>query len=95
MTQPSPAAAASALAQWLDPLGRLRQWPTKRSKQQTAAFYLIAKFESVRRYSESEVNEILDLWAPFRDAPLLRRRLVEKRLLGRTPDGGEYWVADA
>jgi hypothetical protein len=55
--------------------------------------YLVAKFERGRRYSEPEVNEILDTWAPFRDAALLRRTMIEEHLLERTPDGREYWVA--
>lgn len=52
----------------------------------------MAKFEHARDYSESEVNTVLDEWAPFRDAPLLRRSLIEEHLLERTPDGGRYWV---
>ena len=90
----SPAEAAKQLGGWLDAQGLLRQWPTRRKYQRAAVFYLVAKFERERRYSEPEVNEILDRWAPFRDAPLLRRTLVEERLLERTPDGREYWVAD-
>lgn len=89
----TPSEAARELARWLDAQGRLRQWPTRRGTQRAAAFYLIAKFESGRRYSEAEVNEILDRWAPFRDAALLRRTLVEEGLLARTADGREYWVA--
>jgi hypothetical protein len=61
--------------------------------QRAAVFYLVAKFERGRRYSEPEVNVILDTWAPFRDAPLLRRTMVEEHLLQRTPDGSEYRVA--
>jgi hypothetical protein len=93
MTALSPAEAAKELAGWLDARGRLKQWPTKRKLQRAAAFYLIAKFERERRYSEPEVNQVLDAWAPFRDAPLLRRTLVEEHLLDRTPDGREYWAA--
>lgn len=93
MTALSPAEAARELGQWLDPQGRLRQWPTKRRFQRAAVFYLVAKFEGVRRYSEPEVNAILDAWAPFRDAALLRRTLIEEHLLERTADGREYWVS--
>ena len=88
----SPAEAASELGRWLDSQGCLRQWPTKRRSQQLAVHYLVAKFEAARVYSEQEVNEILDRWAPFRDAALLRRMLIEEQLLRRTPDGREYSV---
>ena len=92
--RPSPAEAAKELGNWLDAQGRLRQWPTRRRYQRAAVFYLVAKFEHARRYTEPEVNETLDLWAPFRDAALLRRTLIEEHLLERTPDGREYWVAE-
>jgi hypothetical protein len=92
--RPSPAEAARELGGWLDGQGRLRQWPTKRKYQRAAVFYLVAKFEAARIYSESEVNVLLDQWAPFRDSALLRRTLIEERLLERTPDGREYRVAE-
>ena len=88
----SPADAARELGSRLDAQGRLKRWPTRRKYQRAAVFYLVAKFERVRRYSEAEVNDVLDAWAPFRDAALLRRTLIEERLLERTPDGREYWV---
>jgi hypothetical protein len=93
MFAPSPADAARQLGHWLDAQGHLAQWPTRRKLQRYAVFYLVAKFERGRRYSEPEVNEILDTWAPFRDAALLRRTMIEEHLLERTPDGREYWVA--
>ena len=93
MTSPSPAEAARELSGWLDAQGRLKQWPTKRRLQRAAVFYLVAKFEALRRYSEPEVNDILDTWALFHDAALLRRTMIEEQLLERTPDGREYWVA--
>jgi hypothetical protein len=53
---------------------------------------LVAKFERDRVYAEQEVNAVLDTWASFRDAALLRRTMVEEHLLERTPDGSEYRV---
>ncbi|MGE3077087.1 MAG: DUF2087 domain-containing protein [Dehalococcoidia bacterium] len=89
----TPAEAARELGHRLDAQGRLSQWPTKRKFQRAAVFYLIAKFERDRPYTEPEVGAILDQWAPFRDAALLRRTMIEERLLSRTPDGSEYRVA--
>lgn len=94
MNAPTPAEAAKELGRRLDAKGRLGQWPTKRKFQRAAVFYLVAKFERGRRYTESEVNDILDSWAPFRDAALMRRTMVEEGLLERTTDGREYWVAE-
>lgn len=94
MSPPTPAEAAKELGTWLDPQGRLRAWPTRRRYQRAAVFYLVAKFERGRDYSEPEVNEILDHWAPFRDSALLRRTMIEERLLARTSDGARYWLAE-
>jgi len=95
MSALSPAEAARELGGWLDPQGRLGRWPTKRKLQVAAVHYLVAKFERSRTYSEAEVSEILDRWAPFRDAPLLRRTMIEVRLLDRHPNGSAYWVAES
>ena len=92
MTPPTPAEAAKELGHWLDAQGHLTQWPSRRRMQRYAVLYLVAKFQRARRYSEPEVNAILDTWAPFRDAALLRRTLIEEHLLERTADGREYWV---
>ncbi len=96
-SQPSltPAEAARELSGWLDAQGHLFRWPTKRKLQRAAVFYLVAKFERERAYDEAEVNAVLDTWAPFKDAALLRRTMVEEHLFQRTPDGREYRVAAA
>ena len=92
MTRPTPAEAARELAHRLDAQGRLIRWPTKLGHQRLAVAYLVAKFERGRRYSEAEVNAVLDDWSLFRDAAILRRTLVEEGWLERTADGREYWV---
>jgi hypothetical protein len=88
----TPSEAAKELAGWLDGQGHLLRWPTKRKLQRTAVAYLVAKFERGRVYAEQDVNTMLDTWALFKDAPLLRRTMVEEHLLERTPDGREYRV---
>lgn len=89
-TRLTPSEAAKELTGWLDGQGHLQRWPTKRKLQRAAVAYLVAKFERDRAYSEQDVNALLDTWAPFKDAALLRRTMVEERLLERTPDGREY-----
>lgn len=92
MSAPSPAEAARVLGSWLDSQGRLTGWPAKRALQVLASHYLVAKFDGSRRYSESEINAILDAWSLFRDAARLRRDMVDLGLLARTTDGREYWL---
>ncbi len=48
------------------------------------------RFDAKRRYSEREVNEVLNTHHAFGDHCLLRRELIELNLLTRTPGGAEY-----
>ena len=57
-------------------------------------FYLASKFELGKRYSEKEVNEILNNWHTFEDWAMLRRDLFDKWFLGRDPKGKEYWLEE-
>jgi hypothetical protein len=82
-------AADRALRQF-DAAGRLTRWPTKRSLQVLVLWGLWLRFDAKRRYSEREVNEVLNMYHAFGDHCLLRRELVELNLLTRTPGGAEY-----
>ncbi len=80
-----------SLKNHLDVDGRLKWWPSKRSKQLVALDYLSSKFESGKTYSESDVNELLNKWHTFGDPALLRRELFDYGQLNRQQDGTEYW----
>lgn len=56
-----------------------------------ALWYLAQKLEPERRYTESEINDLLDDWTTFHDPATLRRELYNKHLLDRTTDGRVYW----
>ncbi len=79
----------------LDVEGRLKWWPSKRSKQLVALDYLATKFEASKTYSESDVNYLLNQWHTFGDPALLRRELFDDALLNRQQDGSEYWYTPA
>ena len=81
--------AAKALRQY-DDYGRLTRWPIKYSVQRMMLWGLWMRFDARRKYSEREVNEILNAWHLFGDHCTLRRELVNMRLLERKPDGSEY-----
>jgi hypothetical protein len=81
--------ADRALRQF-DAAGRLVRWPTKRALQVLALWGLWLRFDTKRRYSEREVNEVLNAHHSFGDHCLLRRELIEMKLLARTPGGAEY-----
>jgi hypothetical protein len=87
---PSLSAAADRVVRLFDPDARLIRWPNKRQEQVLALWCLWMGFDGKRRYSEREVNEVLNLHHIFGDHCLLRRELVEGGLLTRTPGGAEY-----
>ena len=48
-----------------------------------------------RRYSEAELNDLLDAWSTFHDPATLRRELYNKKLVERTDKGAEYWRCES
>lgn len=82
-------AADRALRQF-DASGRLARWPAKRALQVAVLWGLWLRFDAKRRYSEREVNEVLNAHHSFGDHCILRRELVELKLLTRTAGGAEY-----
>ena len=80
------------ISRFLDDIDRVTQWPKKNNDKLLVLKYLQGKFEINNKYSEIEVNTILNKWHTFKDHALLRRELFNKYLLNRTPDCREYWV---
>lgn len=72
------------------PDGPLAQFPTKEKRKIVILLHLIKKFDPDRKYSEPEVNAILQ--SVYDDYVTLRRTMIDYGLLDRTADGGLYWV---
>jgi hypothetical protein len=70
--------------------GPLVRFPKKEKKKIAILTHIAAKFESGRRYTEREVNEIL--MALFHDHVTLRRYLIEYGFMDRERDGSQYWI---
>jgi hypothetical protein len=68
--------------------GRISVMPAKRAARLVLLDRVAQAFEPGRRYPEQAVNEILK--AVYDDHAALRRYLIDKGLLSRTP-GGTYW----
>ena len=77
--------------QFLDSDGRITQLPRKHNARQAVLEYLIEKFDFECYYTERQVNEICNQWHTFDDFYLLRRELVDCKLLSREHDGSKYW----
>lgn len=55
---------------------------------------LASKFAPEMAHSEAEANDILKRWHTFADRSLLRRVLVDERLMRHTASGNEYQRID-
>jgi hypothetical protein len=75
------------LANFLAPDGTLRVIPTRHAKLLVVLDHLAQEFEPGKRYSEKEVNDVLNRFHP--DHAALRRYLVENQFLTR--EEGVYW----
>jgi hypothetical protein len=82
------------MMRFLDTEGRVRVWPARREMKRRILEYLATKFQAGQMYSEKEVNDVLRKWHTFEDYFLLRRGLVDERLLLRTRNGATYWLPD-
>jgi hypothetical protein len=77
------------LAAFRRPDGTLHTIPTKRAKRLVVLDHLAQSFEPGRRYTEAEVNAVLERAHP--DYAALRRYLVDEQFLAR--EEGVYWRA--
>ena len=75
----------------INEFNQIIRWPKKRSEQNTIIEWLSNKFENKRKYSEKEINKIIEKYHDFSDTPLLRRELISKKYLERKDNGSEYW----
>lgn len=82
------------LLKFMDEKARLADWPPLKHEdaQWAVCGYLAQKFEAGKRYTEKEVNALLNQWATFDDWALLRRELFNRNYLNRMKDGSVYWV---
>jgi len=67
--------------------GRLKSFPTTRKKRRPVLAWLARQFENERRYSEAEVNALIE--QRHHDRETFRRELVGHRMLARKD--GVYW----
>jgi len=74
-----------------DDAGRLVRLPNKLSVQQMTMWALWTKFEANQKYTEKEVNAIINGFHTFGDQATLRRELVNMKLLRRKSECSEYW----
>lgn len=75
-----------AAARCFDATGVLLRWPGKTHLQQLCLWKLWSFFPSEEELNEKAVNALLKRHHAFGDHALIRREMVNLRLLSRTPD---------
>ena len=83
--------ALKEIQAFLNKQGQIKAMPSKKKKKLMIFLYLAEKIESSKRYTEKDMNELIDTWTEFKDHATLRRELYDHLLLHRTEDGKEYW----
>jgi biotin operon repressor len=71
--------------------GRLKTIPAQRKKRNVILRHIVQELKPGQRYSERQINNVLKRY--HEDTALLRREMVEEKLLAR--DGGRYWRVDS
>lgn len=74
------------------PNGQLSEFPVKEKKKIAVLKHLTKRFETGKKYTEKEVNEIL--MKAYDDHVVLRRYLIEYGFMDRENDGSAYWVKE-
>ncbi len=77
------------LSSFLDREGGIKSFPAQEKKFLVLLRYVLKAFQPGVRYSEKQVNEILERFNE--DTASLRRALVEYGMMSRQGGGGEYW----
>jgi hypothetical protein len=70
--------------------GKLTEFPKKEKKKIAIMKNIMRKFDSSRKYTEKEVNQILE--EIYFDYVTIRRYLIEYGFMDRHRDGSLYWV---
>lgn len=79
------------IRRFLNEEGKIVQLPGKQRLRRAVMSYLAEKFEHNKDYTEQEVNAVCAQWHTFGDYFMLRRELIDNKLLLREKDGSRYW----
>ena len=79
------------MGNYYDSEGRLLQYPTKKPMRIIALTKIADCFEWDRKYTEKEVNAIIQQNIAFSDIELILREMFQLKLIGRLRDGSAYW----
>lgn len=78
------------VSRYFDADGRMRSWPSRLNLQSLCFWVMWSRVPAAAVFSEREISAMLQGWHLFGDHALLRRGMVDGKLLSRTQDGREY-----
>lgn len=78
------------LMRHFDSQQRLIRWPGKFTLRMLCLWVMWSHIPPRASQTELEINELLTRWHLFEDHALLRRELVDRGFIKRTPDGRQY-----
>ena len=78
------------LVRFFDQEKRLVRWPKKFSERLVCLWVMWSRLPARTTLTEREISERLESWHLFGDYALLRRELVDRGMVERTPDGRQY-----
>lgn len=80
---------------FLDKDSKIMKMPAKPAVRRMVLEFAAERFSLGIRYTEKQVNAIIDELHSFGDYFLLRRELVDAGFLRRERDGSAYWLDEA
>lgn len=80
------------LSNFLDKENKLVSIPSKKKMKIFALLYFASKFELGKKYTEKEVNAIINEFCAFKDPATIRRDLFNYKFLNRENNGQSYWL---
>lgn len=90
---PKPLADARKVEQILrcfDTAGRMTRWPAKTADQRLCVWALWSRLPAETDLTERQISALLNDWHLFGDAAILRRTMVELRLVSRSDGALTY-----
>lgn len=77
-------------ARYFDDEGVLASWPARFALQTLCQWVLWSRIPRGHAFTERQVSDLIRDWHAFGDHALIRRAMVDARMLERTVDGREY-----
>jgi hypothetical protein len=77
-------------ARYFDQQGVMARWPSQHSLQLLCLWVLWSRIPRGTSFAESQISDLIRDWHGFGDHALIRRTMVDARMLERSADGHAY-----